>query len=95
MSTHVRIIVAAVVAFACLPAFAGEGQPASAPASTTPSQATKQEKCEHGLQKSICARCNPKLAAVYKAKGDWCSEHERPESQCVLCHPELAKKGIK
>jgi len=95
MSTHVRIAVAVVVALASLPTFAGEGQPAGTPASTTPPKATKQEKCEHGLQKSICARCNPKLAAVYKAKGDWCSEHERPESQCVLCHPELAKKGIK
>ena len=21
---------------------------------------------------------------------DWCGEHEVPESQCTLCHPELA-----
>jgi hypothetical protein len=95
MSTHVRIAVSVVIALASPPAFAGESQPAATPASTTPAQATRQEKCEHGVQKSICARCNPKLAAVYKAKGDWCSEHERPESQCVLCHPELAKEGIK
>ena len=56
----------------------------------------KEAKCEpHGVAKKLCARCNPKLASVYKAKGDWCEEHQRPESQCVICHPELAKKGIK
>jgi hypothetical protein len=52
-------------------------------------------KCEHGVKKAICTRCNPKLEAVYKAKGDWCPEHARPESQCALCHPELAKEGVK
>ena len=62
----------------------------------TPTQSPKPaEKCEHGVKKSLCTRCNPKLAAVFKAKGDWCAEHERPESQCVLCHPELAKEGVK
>lgn len=53
------------------------------------------DKCEHGVKKVLCARCNPKLEAVFKAKGDWCEEHRRPESQCVLCKPELAKEGIK
>jgi hypothetical protein len=78
-----------VLSLLCVPALAEEA----------PKQAPKAEaekpKCEHGVQKSLCARCNPKLAAVYKAKGDWCSEHERPESQCAICHPELAKKGVK
>jgi hypothetical protein len=64
-----------------------------------PEQAPKTEtakpKCEHGVQKSICARCNPKLTPVYKAKGDWCGEHQRPESQCVKCNPDLAKEGVK
>jgi hypothetical protein len=90
MSSLARIALAAV-AFTALPALAAEDRLHGAPSSPV----AKQEKCEHGLQKSVCARCNPKLAAVYKAKGDWCSEHERPESQCVRCHPELAKKGIK
>ncbi len=53
------------------------------------------EKCEHGVKKALCTRCNPKLEAVFKAKGDWCDEHKRPESQCVVCKPELAKEGIK
>ena len=57
--------------------------------------AASSERCEHGVQKKLCTRCNPKLAAVYKAKGDWCAEHARAESQCVICHPELAEKGVK
>ena len=57
--------------------------------------AAAKDKCEHGVGKTICARCNPKLAAVYKAKGDWCAEHSRPESQCAICHPDLEKQGIK
>lgn len=51
--------------------------------------------CAHGVQKTLCARCNPRLEAVFKSKGDWCAEHARPESQCVICNPELAKKGVK
>jgi hypothetical protein len=93
MSSLARI---ALVAFAAFPALAAaEGDQHKAPSAAPSSSAAKQERCEHGVQKSLCARCQPKLAAVYKAKGDWCAEHERPESQCVLCHPELAKKGIK
>lgn len=93
MFWSIRIVVAAAVLFAS-PVFAAENHDHGAAASSKPA-AQKGEKCEHGVGKAICARCNPKLAAVYKAKGDWCAEHERPESQCVLCHPELAKKGIK
>jgi hypothetical protein len=92
MSSLARIALA-VAALTASPALAGEGHPHGAPGAAAP--AAQQEKCEHGVKKSICARCNPKLAAVYKAKGDWCPEHTRPESQCVLCHPELAKKGVK
>jgi cobalt-zinc-cadmium efflux system membrane fusion protein len=32
------------------------------------------------------------LAAEYKKKGDWCKEHNRPESQCFLCNPKRAAK---
>lgn len=60
-----------------------------------PTAEKKVEKCEHGVKKTVCTRCNPKLAAVFKAKGDWCGEHERPESQCSICHPDLAKAGVK
>lgn len=79
-----------LVSVLALPAWAGETPPPAG----APAEAAKP-KCEHGVQKSLCTRCNPKLVPVYKSKGDWCAEHERPESQCVLCHPELAQKGVK
>lgn len=52
-------------------------------------------KCEHGVKQTICSRCHPKLKPVFKAKGDWCEEHDRAESQCAICHPELIKDGVK
>ena len=86
-----RIVLSALVLAltigVALPGFAAEGAPAK--------QATSAEKCEHGVKKALCARCNPKLIPVYKAKGDWCEEHKRPESHCVLCKPQLAKEGVK
>jgi hypothetical protein len=95
MSNAIRLALA-VLALSATPsvALAAEGHPHGAPPASAPA-AAKQERCDHGVQKTLCVRCNPKLAPVYKAKGDWCAEHERPESQCVLCHPELAKRGIK
>jgi hypothetical protein len=43
---------------------------------------------EHGVPEEVCAQCNVKLVADFKAKGDWCEKHNRPESQCFICHPE-------
>jgi hypothetical protein len=43
---------------------------------------------EHGVPEEVCARCNAKLVADFKAKGDWCKTHDCPESQCFICHPE-------
>jgi cobalt-zinc-cadmium efflux system membrane fusion protein len=31
------------------------------------------------------------VADDFKAKGDWCKEHNRPESQCFLCDPSRAE----
>jgi hypothetical protein len=74
-------------------------QEAPAAHGTTPPASTDvaavAAACEHGVQKDICARCNPALKPAFVAKNDWCGEHDRPESQCVICHPDLAKKGIK
>jgi hypothetical protein len=90
-----RIAVAAfALTLTASPALAEGGHPDPKPSAAPPSSSAPQGRCEHGVEKALCARCNPRLAAVYKAKGDWCAEHERPESQCVLCHPELAKKGV-
>ena len=44
---------------------------------------------EHGVAESMCTRCNPTLAAAFKATGDWCVEHGLPESQCLACNPDL------
>ena len=43
--------------------------------------------CEHGVAAAVCPKCNPALAAVFKAKGDWCDSHGFPESFCPICHP--------
>ena len=67
----------------------------AAEAPPTPAPESAPATCEHGVRKALCTRCNPKLAPVFKAKGDWCEEHARPESQCALCHPDLARKGVK
>jgi hypothetical protein len=37
----------------------------------------------------MCTRCNPTLAAAFKATNDWCGEHGLPESQCLACNPGL------
>ncbi|MCP4805114.1 MAG: efflux RND transporter periplasmic adaptor subunit [Proteobacteria bacterium] len=44
---------------------------------------------EHGVLESVCTQCNPSLAPVFQAKGDWCEEHAFPESFCPICSPEL------
>lgn len=86
-----RTVLSAVVLALAL----GTAAPASAAGDAPAMQSAPAEKCEHGVKKALCARCNPMLIPVYKAKGDWCEEHKRPESQCVLCKPQLAKGGVK
>lgn len=44
---------------------------------------------EHGVAESQCTKCNPELAAAFKATKDWCPEHNLPESQCTKCNPAL------
>lgn len=92
MSSLVRLA-SIVAALAAAPALAAEGHPPGTPAAA--GEAARLARCDHGVRRSLCARCNPRLAPVFKAKGDWCAEHARPESQCVPCHPELAKRGVK
>lgn len=79
-----------------LPAWSQAKTPAPEPRKESKKEAAPSVPCEeHGVRKTICSRCNPKLEAVYKSKGDWCPEHARAESQCVICNPELKKKGVK
>lgn len=91
-----------LVSFIAVVAACKESAPAAAdkPAhgampTATAAAAPADTKCEHGVQKDICARCNPGLKAAFVAKNDWCAEHERPESQCAICHSNLAAAGIK
>lgn len=49
---------------------------------------------EHGVLEVVCTQCQPKLIAIFKAKGDWCSEHGFPESFCPTCHPEAGGKPL-
>ncbi len=58
-------------------------------AASTRSAAADPELCvDHGVLATVCTRCNPRLAAVFQAKGDWCAEHGFPESFCPICSPE-------
>jgi len=41
---------------------------------------------------SQCGRCDTSLAAEFQQKGDWCKEHNRPESQCFICRPDAEAK---
>jgi hypothetical protein len=38
--------------------------------------------------RKTCAQCDTTLVAGFKAMGDWCEKHNRPDSQCFICHPE-------
>lgn len=98
------ILTLVLVSFITVVAACKESAPAdtathgATPTATTTGAATAapaDAKCEHGVDKAICARCNPGLKAAFVAKNDWCAEHERPESQCAICHPKLAEAGIK
>ncbi|MFZ5481100.1 MAG: efflux RND transporter periplasmic adaptor subunit [Myxococcota bacterium] len=61
----------------------GQGPP-------TPATAVVSEDalCEHGVLGSACPKCVPALAAVYRAKGDWCEPDGLPLSFCPIHHPE-------
>jgi len=63
-----------------------EGGAAAMPTATAPN--TDGLCGEHGVLEVVCTKCNPKLIPVFQAKGDWCAEHEYPESFCPICHPE-------
>jgi hypothetical protein len=49
---------------------------------------------EHGVPEEICSVCMSPASAKkkYKDNGDWCSIHNRAQSQCFKCEPSLYKK---
>jgi cobalt-zinc-cadmium efflux system membrane fusion protein len=85
-----RIIRASVLLLGlvgCTPAPAPPAGPA--PATAKPeAPAPAAGRCEHGVVQAVCPKCNPRLAPVFQAKGDWCAEHGFPESFCPICHPD-------
>lgn len=67
---------------------ATQGDPTPAGAQVKPG--SYEDWCEeHGVQETMCTRCNPELIAAFKATADWCEEHGIPESQCRQCNPDL------
>jgi hypothetical protein len=89
-----RIVALGIASLITMFALNGCGKPAEAPKAVSQAPEAKPTDhsgwwCnEHGVPEEICARCNSKLVADFKAKGDWCKKHNRPESQCFICHPE-------
>lgn len=78
-------VVAAVALSGCKEKTSPKSEEPTAPA------AKEGEFCEeHGVLEAVCTKCNPKLIAVFKAKGDWCEEHAFPMSFCPIHHPERA-----
>ena len=60
---------------------AEKAAPAAKTAATESSSHAGWWCVEHGVPEGVCARCDAKLVTDFKAKGDWCSDHDRPESQ--------------
>jgi cobalt-zinc-cadmium efflux system membrane fusion protein len=82
------------VAYGC-----GKKDASKAPAATQQVAAEQQQEAreagickEHGVLEALCTKCNPKLAPIFQAKGDWCAEHGFPESVCPIHHPERGGK---
>ena len=50
--------------------------------------------CTHRVPKDVCVKCNPELVPEFKAVKDWCPPHDTPESQCLICHPDLSWEAL-
>jgi hypothetical protein len=94
MKSHISFIVLPLVGILNLTACdkkSASKEPAAKP--TSVATVGEAEWCaEHGVPESVCTRCNSKLIADFKQKGDWCKEHGLPESQCLQCDPSLKAK---
>jgi len=78
----------------------GKQEAAKAPAAASQATAEAEKAArkaaglcvEHGVLEPLCTKCNPKLAPVFQAKGDWCADHGFPKSVCPICYPERGGK---
>ncbi len=86
-STLWLVMVAALAVGGC----SSRGAPVAESREATPVvPGSHEDWCdEHAVPESQCTRCNPALAAAFKASNDWCDEHGLPESQCTACNPSL------
>lgn len=62
---------------------------ASQPRTTRVGVTDEPPLCAHAVPESSCVRCHPALIGGFKARGDWCPEHDLPETQCLACHPDM------
>lgn len=87
------ILVLLAVASGCGRKEAAKAPEAAKQAAAEPKKEVEAGLCkEHGVLEALCTKCNPKLAPIFQAKGDWCAEHGFPESVCPICHPERGGK---
>ncbi len=86
MTRSRAVLLSALLALGAACEDSGDSRKARTPPPSS-STATVAGRCEHALPPALCTRCNPALAAVFQAKGDWCAEHGFPESFCPICHP--------
>jgi len=81
------------VAFGCGKKEAAKAPEAIKQAVAEPKKEAEAGLCkEHGVLEALCTKCNPKLAPIFQAKGDWCAEHGFPMSVCPIHFPERGGK---
>lgn len=67
---------------------------AEGPSGVRASRADPDLCAEHGVLEAVCTQCDPALAPVFVAKGDWCDEHGFPASFCPICRPEAEGRPV-
>lgn len=80
--------------FGCAPMRQGTASPASSSASERERGEASVALCDHRVPADVCSRHHPELEARFKKVGDWCDPHDVPESQCLLCHPDLSFRPL-
>lgn len=86
-------LVLLAVASGCGKKEAAKTPEAAKQAAADPKKEAEAGLCkEHGVLEALCTKCNPKLAPIFQAKGDWCAEHGFPMSVCPIHFPERGGK---
>lgn len=72
----------------CAAVWASSGCGSEHEAGVAAPASTEAALCQHSVLRQLCPKCNPALEAVYRARGNWCTEHGMPETFCPICHPD-------